>query len=147
MSGRENELQSDTYDRFKEYVHKKMRNSDNPDLSTIPITKLHAAGVTHMRIPLCNVRRGTEDWYVLVREFAPGSKLVTEPNIMNGGQTFIANVPWTAKKHKKHHSHYSDDESSANLLTPMLWGFALMTTIAVASWTTDIDQWRYVLGL
>lgn len=141
------EKQQRVYDKFRSYVHSRMRGR-NSKLTVTNFSNVPRAGPTHIKIELENCFHADGTLFELVKQFHPDASLVVTEKILEKGSRYIANIPWRIKKQP---SRTSDDDdmykpTEPNVIVPMLWSMALMATVVAASFTTTYPQWAALMG-
>lgn len=142
----EEKKQAELYDEFVTYVQKKMRDTDNPNLSVREFD-LRQVGTYDMQLTLENVDSGKRQLYDLVERFKPGATLETKEDIHNGDHVFVATIPFKknqplkrGKKAKK--STRTSEASTSGML--IFYGFSMMSLVVLAALKTTRDEWSWL---
>jgi len=123
------DVRAEIYDHFQDFVSKKLRDSDNPDVTLKDFDKLPPAGVTHFEVPLENLLTTKKKHYVLIEDFMPGAFLKSRPNVVDGTMVSVAYLPF------KRHSGSNKSSHSRHVNGP---NFSFWISIYLLLWMLSL---------
>jgi hypothetical protein len=142
----ENARKAQIFDDFSDYVIKKMRDRDNPNLTVREFSLMPRASMTHMELILENVQTGNERLFSTVKAFLPGSYLKTKEVLKDGSQMYVAFIPYTEDQRKQERGVAYSSSSPPSQTRLMLYMFGFMVLVVLSSLYTTLPEWNYILG-
>jgi hypothetical protein len=146
------EVQEQTYDKFRDFVHKNLRKGLNTNVDTKAFSELNPNlhGPTHMCIGLENVQEGNEYLYTKVKEYHKDSKIKEQDNIGKSGFKYVAYVPYYVIEKKSKSGYFKNTSSSShgceapNSYWLMLYIVFVFLLIIVGILKTNRSDWKFL---
>ncbi len=104
-----NQIKSETYEEFKNYVETVVRErTNNPRATVQSFMQIPPSGDSHMVIRLDHVM-GSLELFELIKKFRPGAELKEEENFTSGAPRHLAYIPFgLPPKRRGRGRHYEE---------------------------------------
>lgn len=145
-----------TYDKFRDFVKKKLRVKPNENIDTRSFEDLDKAkhGPTHMCINLENVVQGNKELFNKVTEFHKDASILQYEKVEDVGSNFLAWVPYIENHNNHNYNHNNNSKykkrskqklyGEPNVLFLFLYVFVLFVVIFLAILKTNRSDWNFI---